>query len=1030
MNDTEYEEEEGMKEFFDAERINEPSVDVVLKKLSEKSGKDFLESIYNLSDEYYGKRLEDRKKVKDDYAKLLKGIEKRFKGKKTKNEKLIVLVKGNIYLRLGQATSEDFEDTNFVYEQAAKYLKQGVEMKPSEDKIDLLISLNLGKYFRNVGVSGHKNYFQTAIGIFREIKRKIEEKWKSTGEKQWWEVHIWFDVVVNLGRVHEKIYHEKQRQEKGTDPLQYYGAIVNIVNGLLDMSFAERKAYEKIISQGYLQHDAEKEIWDSKIESFKKSEIEPRLLKDYFIQALVRTCIMYRKQREYGKTISFCEIIKNVDRENIDIINNQSVCYRKLGEVEKAIDLIRDITKRNRFAQLNYWKCYLKDTGKKGKKIEKQIFAKLKNNKNDNEVKMIYARRLRETGKWDEALKIYKEIYESAPYIKKGTIGLKAYFNVSCCLLYQKKYYQSMRILDHILSICKDDMLAGIDKGWCLMGIGQFSEASELYEKLLKSEGFYKLTIKDRMKIYNNYSEALLKVGDFNKAKKIINKALKEEKNNGRTFYIKAHCHLAKGRKEHSLNQYKKCIKYLEQVVPMDAENLYAGSDIISIRKEIIEEICKWKGKEAEYQKELIKQQLIYFPTTRYSIKTCSDLAFFIEKLEEKKAKHGKRVCSDFYKGLSRVILADGEEGAYKFSHLQKQKGFMELESDSRGRILAVLFKMFENVMGIKEQCRITNIIEDNRIFKMPAHYTSLNTLKILLDNEAQEKEQKDVPKLRLWNTVYMNDPYEGEIFIEMLKKTWAEQKFKCDDNILPRYFPYIENNRGNISNGNMNRSDSALQLAPVSNVYILSFSEDKDGIQMWVNYADNAKGCSLVFEDEFFDIHSKAPYWGTTSSYSDTDYPLYRVQYLSAEGGNIFGEENTNNDCIIDLKQMKDRLEKICIYLHEIEGVLIELNSEAASHAVREFIADMLNEIRFLFKDPEYKHEKELRLIRCSYNPKIDKTAFKIPRLYINVEKEINFAEVRLGPKFSDEEVNAIVSWLHAKKNIKAVTRSQRHYR
>ena len=62
-------------------------------------------------------------------------------------------------------------------------------------------------------------------------------------------------------------------------------------------------------------------------------------------------------------------------------------------------------------------------------------------------------------------------------------------------------------------------------------------------------------------------------------------------------------------------------------------------------------------------------------------------------------------------------------------------------------------------------------------------------------------KKESDSPKLRLWNTIYMNDPYEGEIFIEMLKKTWLDTENEDNENkntdrdTLARYFPHIRKN-------------------------------------------------------------------------------------------------------------------------------------------------------------------------------------------------------------------------------------------
>ena len=158
----------------------------------------------------------------------------------------------------------------------------------------------------------------------------------------------------------------------------------------------------------------------------------------------------------------------------------------------------------------------IKDKGKEGQKIEGEIKEIISKNKNDLEVKMLLALRMREMNEWDSALRIYREIYGSAPYIGRGTIGLKAYYNMARCLLHQKKFYQAEKILEHILSICTHDVLAKIDLGWCRMGLGNFNThaedgkkkgACQIYEELLESVREKKLGPREKMKIYNNYGD-------------------------------------------------------------------------------------------------------------------------------------------------------------------------------------------------------------------------------------------------------------------------------------------------------------------------------------------------------------------------------------------------------------------------------------------------------------------------------------------------------------------------------------------
>lgn len=101
----------------------------------------------------------------------------------------------------------------------------------------------------------------------------------------------------------------------------------------------------------------------------------------------------------------------------------------------------------------------------------------------------------------------------------------------------------------------------------------------------------------------------------------------------------------------------------------------------------------------------------------------------------------------------------------------------------------------------------------------------------------------------------------------------------------------------------------------------------------------------------------------------------------------------------------------------------------EGSREAVCSFVADALNEVRFLFKYSEYAKEEEMRLVRRSYDPKFDGN-FAIPRMYTEVNREIQIEEVKLGAKVSPEETDEIVSWLYATGRVKRVTKSGRHYK
>ena len=88
------------------------------------------------------------------------------------------------------------------------------------------------------------------------------------------------------------------------------------------------------------------------------------------------------------------------------------------------------------------------------------------------------------------------------------------------------------------------------------------------------------------------------------------------------------------------------------------------------------------------------------------------------------------------------------------------------------------------------------------------------------------------------------------------------------------------------------------------------------------------------------------------------------------------------------------------------------------------------LNEIRFLFKDWEYHYEEEVRMIRCSYTAETDSENFKIPRLFIEVNRDIQIKEVQLGSKVSPSDANEIIPWLSQTGKVERVTTSKRHYK
>ena len=206
----------------------------------------------------------------------------------------------------------------------------------------------------------------------------------------------------------------------------------------------------------------------------------------------------------------------------------------------------------------------------------------------------------------------------------------------------------------------------------------------------------------------------------------------------------------------------------------------------------------------------------------------------------------------------------------------------------------------------------------------------------------------------------------------------------------------------------------------------------------MWIAYGDEAEGCNITFSDKFLDIKYAVNEMQDVSLYSDYDYPLYKVQYIDMKA-------LKEKKIVIRNGEVSDREKEICIetsikeiwkYIDALEELMDDENGEikgemkkASKELVVAFVLDALNEIRFLFKDDEFLHEDEMRVVQYAADPYYDFN-FDVPRPYINLEREIEIEEVKLGAKINPQKRDEIETWLLSTGKVKMVTKSEKHYK
>lgn len=464
------------------------------------------------------------------------------------------------------------------------------------------------------------------------------------------------------------------------------------------------------------------------------------------------------------------------------------------------------------------------------------------------------------------------------------------------------------------------------------------------------------------------------------------------------------------------------------------------------------------------------------------------------------------------YRSFSYIGIYE-DRGVKPFNQLRVEPNFRLLNSVQRGKILALLLSMYKPIMLLKDECAF-NLL-DKAVNQHLVHYTSLNTLKLLLNSDyppkaesthrvAQEtlldklnceasissklkkdlinyirKEEDSTSKgaskagrIRLSNCGYMNDVFEGREFLNCLDKIvkGKELKTPClrenSDKKMPYnrfvelYFPHLE------------RSEDDM-FPSSSNVYIVSLSVKEDSFPMWTIYSEAETGCNIEFDDDFYDIHGSAysprilqDY--LPSRYASQDYPLYIVQYI----GSCFqreleswinatkGQEIKDDEMIIckghrqscktesilyqDLCELLARIYLKWCALEEYLNTPAQINGQNSEEAfaafpndkkqgqlIRTFAADRLNEVRFLFKSSDYEFEGEVRIVYTDSDVKSNaKTNYNcdVPRVYVEVDKELKNLTIRLGSKINDATVDQLVTWLKHTGRVKKVELAKRN--
>lgn len=495
-------------------------------------------------------------------------------------------------------------------------------------------------------------------------------------------------------------------------------------------------------------------------------------------------------------------------------------------------------------------------------------------------------------------------------------------------------------------------------------------------KELIKNHNDKGIFDKNNAEYYNNRGDLYVEQEKYKEAIEDYNKAIKLDGKKAKYYCNRGDVYSFQGKYEEAIEDYDKAIN-LDNQNPM----LYNGRGNAYYSKGEYEKSIK------DYDKAIkLDNKKTWFYSNR------GNAYYFQGKYEEAIKDYDEAIKLDnqnpiYYQLRGEAYYSiDLKKEAYSdYNEMIKlrEESFYKyiIESKIEHKDILEIYRLYSKVMNLKHMLQFTC---NNNL----AHYTKMQNIQFLI----KPKKVYERGKLRLNNASYMNDPTEGTIFLDLLKKDYVCQL------IVDKLY------------NNDKVDKNVKQLVSGSHVFLVSFSQSIDeSLPMWVQYSNDGTGCCIVLGTSNFDLEEKDSFnytniWDLSgdkgdrfdnksniqmpivekrSDKDDNKYSLYKIKYV--EDNNI-DEERINNS----IKEIAD-----CLKNFKVEDI---------DDSVKGILQDILDQVRFLFKDKTYEHEREVRVVKFQSGEDVEytdaKEGYVVPHTYINLEKELDINEVILGPK------------------------------
>lgn len=938
-----------------------------------------LKRCFDLADQLYDHTLVQREVFLDACERLKQWVEEVYKNTEMTDRcelnSYYQLARGNVRFRqalilnrwkplpysMCQEAQMCFEEAQKAEDSVCRWLAQHMAAKCERE-------MEKFRYHHSSSPS-----FQRGEGALKAFERIVKEIPSDNGELR----KITLDAVINMGRC-------KRNQMEHQEAIPYFAAVCAALAPKCDDSEGKNIIARQELRKKYGEIDAG--IKDNLHKAVKNLQQEWKKKDPQYLQALVNlVACLTDGPRAYVEAQELAlHVLKNIQEENTDMQNNLGRLYRKRGDYLKAKEahgVVMDNLRRareenknyfvdetaslNRYAELEQAKCSIRL--KYFELALEQLERLLRFYDKDPEVLLWKGLCYRNQGQLTQAKGVLKDLCDAEKVIRPGTVGLKARYAMGTCYL-PSTPAQAKVWFEQIVQAEPSDIPALKNLGWCQQMLGEYERAIVMYQSVqdINEKGLYPRRDRTWISANNDLGLCQLYLGKTVRALCSFARVLVIERSNYRALCGAASCLRRLGRTDEAV----KWVQKAREVAPNDPH----------VESEYV--LCLLSN--VEHYKDGLREQVLnserVFPQ-ELCVEALAKLAKYVEDTDasfEPFCALRPMKWEAASQQVEALVNSTGFREMYKKPELGKK---LEVDKERQGKLLAYVYRLHDTM----EQLKTTLRLNREQLGENPCwHYTRMGTMQKLLLNQGEQQ-----PRFRLSNVAYMNDSAEGESFGKLLEQYGSTPETLQAYGLLP---------------GGEAPNDSSLR-----NVYLTSLCTADDYIYMWAIYADKGTGCSLKFDENFFDVKDSYPQGYIPFHEEKNSYPLYRIVYLTDQG------------------KFKDRGRKLKKYLRKIKNILKDIQQEMQDIPLA-YITAMLDQVRYLFKYDEYSSEKEVRCLVVTRKRELAAGEGDTPYLYTKIDKEVQLDEVRFGPKvFKSPEKEA---WMYATDRVKKVSYSNRHYR